>query len=64
MVAAACATDCWVIAHDRAGDRRHQLDLPRGLGGGAEHRPREKRRMALFVEPRKEMIGNRREGTS
>jgi hypothetical protein len=53
--------DRWVVAHDRAGDRCHQLDLPRGLGGGPEHRPRE-RRMALFVEPRKEMVGNRREG--
>jgi tetratricopeptide (TPR) repeat protein len=60
IVAAPC-DDRRVIAHDRASDRCHQLNLPRGLGGGTEHRPRE-RRMALFVEPRKEIVRNRREG--
>ena len=49
-----------MIAHDRAGDGRHQPDMAGRLGGGAEHGPGE-RRMALLVEPREEMVGNRRE---
>ena len=40
-----------MVAHDRAGDGRHQPDMARGLNSGSEHRPG-KRRMALLVEPR------------
>ena len=51
--------DCGVVAHDRTGHRRHQRHAPRGICQRSQHRPR-KRRVPLLLQPREEMVGNRR----
>src|SRR3982074_2792059 len=48
-----------MVAHDGACHRRHQTNTAGGLRDGAEHGP-SKRRMALLLEPGREMIGDGR----
>jgi len=40
-----------VVAHDRAGDGRHQAEALGGISHGAQNRPGE-RSMALLINPR------------
>ena len=47
-----------MVAHGRAGHRRHQADAPRRIGERAQHRPGE-RGVALLLEPGREVIGQR-----
>jgi len=46
-----------VVAHDRAGDGRHQAEALGSIGHGTQNRPGE-RCVALLFDPRLEVVRN------